>query len=403
MEEAEKSMSITKDKLTNYDVSLRKINISENNESNFNPDILKKFTYSRYVSLFRQDFDMQNLEKWSELICQKSPKRRCYHVSFIYKDFLYVLAGMDINEGKMNDLFRVNINLNSENFLKWEEVTVSGSHPSELSYLQGALDFEGGKFYIFGGENIYQRYPNDLFIFDIEKKNFVKKTFEETVIPGMTGHTLNYHPETHSLVLFGGFAKGAYLNAVYVYDIEANSWSKINPQEESSINNEHNESDVNHDNSTNNRPNTNNTYRDINNNDYPCGRMLHSATINNDYLYVFGGKTGDGIYLNDLWRFSLFSKTWEKVKVEGEVPKGRSGHTMANCESLIYIFGGKVGDLQERNEFWKFDVDKNSFALIHDTMLEQHVESQNDVSIAYKEGYSKKITRSNFKFTLLLI
>lgn len=390
MEEAEKSMSITKDKITNYDVSLRKINISEHNESNISPDILKKFTFSRYVSLFRQDFDMQNLEKWSELICQKSPKRRCYHISFIHKDYLYVFAGMDINEGKMNDLFRVNLNLNSENFLKWEEVTVSGSHPSELSYLQSALDSENNKLYIYGGENIYQRYPNDLFIFDIEKKNFVKKTFEESVIPGMTGHTLNYHPETHSLILFGGFAKGAYLNAVYIYDIETNSWTKINAHENNS--NKNNESSENND----NRLNTNNTYKDINSNDYPCGRMLHSSTINNDNLYIFGGKTGDGIYLNDFWRFSIFSKTWEKIKVDGEIPKGRSGHTMVSCENCIFIFGGKVGDLQERNEFWKFDVDKNSFALIHDTMLEQHVDSQNDVSIAYKD-YSKKLTRSIFQ------
>lgn len=397
MEEAEKSMSITKDKITNYDVSLRKINISEHNESNINPDILKKFTFSRYVSLFRQDFDMQNLEKWSELICQKSPKRRCYHASFIFKDFLYVFAGMDINEGKMNDLFRVNLNLNSENFLKWEEVTVSGTHPSELSYLQGALDPEGGKFYVFGGENIYQRYPNDLFILDIEKRTFTKKSFDENVIPGMTGHTLTYHPETHSLALFGGFAKGAYLNIVYVYDIEANSWSKVAAGAPENANENNAEISNNESADNNNRLNTNNTHKEINNNDFPCGRMLHSAIIHNDHLYVFGGKTGDGIYLNDFWRFSLFSKAWEKIRVDGEVPKGRSGHTMVSCESCIYIFGGKVGDLQERNEFWKFDVEKNSFAIVHDTMLEQHVDSQNDISVAYKD-YSKKMTRSNYLF-----
>ncbi len=396
MEEAEKSLSITKDKITNYDISLRKINISENNESNVNADLLKKFTFSRYVSLFRQDFDMQNLEKWSELICQKSPKRRCYHVSFIYKDFLYVFAGMDINEGKMNDLFRVNLNINFENFLKWEEVTVSGAHPSELSYLQGALDSESGKFYIFGGENIYQRYPNDLFIFDIEKSTFTKKSFDESIIPGMTGHTLSYHAETHSLAIFGGFAKGAYLNVVYLYDIEANSWSKVAaPQQENE--NDNNDNINNNESRLENNNRLNNTHKDINNPDYPCGRMLHSAAINNDYLYVFGGKTGDGIYLNDFWKLSLFSKTWEKIRVDGEVPKGRSGQTMVSSDTFIYIFGGKVGDLQERNEFWKFDVEKNAFTIVHDTMLEQHVDSQNDVSVLFKD-HSKKISRSKINF-----
>lgn len=373
MEEAERSMSFTKDKMTNYDNSLRKINVSENNDS-WNQDALRRFSYSRYVSLFRQDFDMQNLEKWSELICRKSPKRRCYHVSFIYKDYLYVFAGMDINEGKMNDLFSVNLNSSAEDFLKWQEVTLSNKNPSELSYHQGALDSENGKFYIFGGENIYQRYPNDLLILDLEKKSWSKKCFDENKIPGMTGHSLNFHLETSTLAVFGGFAKGVYLNDVYIYNIQLNEWSQYNfsgnPEEINKGENKGSASGI------------------------PIGRMLHSSAILNNNLYIFGGKTGDGIYLNDLWSFNLFSKSWQKINVAGEIPKGRSGHTMIGSDNSIYIFGGKVGDLLERNEFWKYEADRNQFTLIHDTMLEQHSDSQNDISIAYKD-YSKKLSRSN--------
>jgi len=363
MEEVEKSMNMSKEK-TMFENSTRKINISENNNSNIQDDIMRKFTQSRYVSLFRQDFDMMNLEKWSELICQKSPKRRCYHCSFVYKDYLYIFAGMDINEGKMNDLFKVNLNKNSEDFLKWQEVNIHNSNPSELSYLQGALDAESGKYYCFGGENIFQRYPNELNILDLERKSWSKKTFDESKIPGMTGHSLQYHSETHSLIVFGGFAKGVYLNQIYIYDISGNSWSVVKPDEN-------------------------------NKKDFPCGRMLHSSVIINDYLYIFAGKTGDGIYLNDMWRFNLFSQIWEKIKLTGEVPKGRSGHTMTCFENNLYIFGGKVGDLQERNEFWKFDVESNCFSLIHDTMLEQHSDSQNDISIN-KDISIKKVKSKKF-------
>ncbi len=383
MEEIEKSISFSKDKITNYDKSALKLNVSENNlnESSFSPEILKKFGYSRYVSLFRQDFDIQNLDNWSEFICQKSPKRRCYHVSFIYKDYLYIFAGMDINEGKMNDIFRVNLNVNSESFLKWEEVVVSNRincNVSELSNLQGALDEENGKFYFFGGENIYLRYPNDLCIYDIEKREFTKKMFDENIIHGMTGHTLNYHQETHSLVVFGGFAKGSYSNVIYTYDIESNTWLKNDPND-------------------NNDSNLVDDDRKINKLKYPCGRMLHTAIILNDYLYIFGGKTGDGIYLNDFWRFSLFSKHWEKVNVEGEIPKGRSGHTMISQDNIIYIFGGKVGDLLERNEFWKYDLNSKNFNIIHDTMLEQHMDNQIDPNIAFRD-LTRKLSRSKNDF-----
>lgn len=360
MDDAEKSMNVSKEKITTFDNSIRKINNSEN-DSYMNQDILKKFSYSRYVSLFRQDFDMSNLEKWSELICQKSPKRRCYHVSFNYKEYLYIFAGMDINEGKMNDLFRVSMNPSNENFLKWEEVTIPNGNPNELSYLQGALDEETGKFYIFGGENVYQRYPNDLFILDLEKKNWEKKTFKEEIIFGLTGHSLNYHNDSNSLFMFGGFAKGVYLNEVFVYDIKQNLWNKINYEQ--------------------------------NIKNLPIGRMLHASTILNNSLYIYGGKTGDGIYLNDIWKFDLDLRTWEEILVEGEVPKGRSGHSLICHENSLYIFGGKVGDLQERNEFWKFDTERKVFSLIHDTMLEQHSDPSNDISIALKD-ISKKQNKS---------
>ena len=102
-----------------------------------------------------------------------------------------------------------------------------------------------------------------------------------------------------------------------------------------------------------------------------------------------------------MWRFNLFSQIWEKIKLTGEVPKGRSGHTMTCFENNLYIFGGKVGDLQERNEFWKFDVESNCFSLIHDTMLEQHSDSQNDISIN-KDISIKKVKSKKF-FSQFLI
>jgi len=85
----------------------------------------------------------------------------------------------------------------------------------------------------------------------------------------------------------------------------------------------------------------------------------------------------------------------------GEVPNGSCGHPMSCVVNNLYIFGGKVGDLQERNEFWKFDVESNCFSLIHDTMLEQHSDSQNDISIN-KDISIKKVKSKKF-FSQFLI
>ena len=70
---------------------------------------------------------------------------------------------------------------------------------------------------------------------------------------------------------------------------------------------------------------------------------------------------------------------------------------MTAFENSLYVFGGKVGDLQERNEFWVYDSEKNSFSLIHDTMLEQHGDSQNDISFQNKDVSIRK-NKSKFFF-----
>lgn len=42
----------------------------------------------------------------------------------------------------------------------------------------------------------------------------------------------------------------------------------------------------------------------------------------------------------------------------------------------IYIFGGKTGNIHETNELWLFDIQKLSFSIIHDTLLEQYSEKE---------------------------
>jgi hypothetical protein len=36
-------------------------------------------------------------------------------------------------------------------------------------------------------------------------------------------------------------------------------------------------------------------------------------------LYIFGGET-ESFYLNDLWAFSLTTKTWEQRSMKGDMP-----------------------------------------------------------------------------------
>jgi hypothetical protein len=86
----------------------------------------------------------------------------------------------------------------------------------------------------------------------------------------------------HSLVLiddlflvFGGQDNGALTKAIYIFDIQDFHWEKLE-------------------------------YKDKG----PSPRTLHAAVAIEQEMYIHGGKDEKGVPLNDLWRFSLSTRSW---------------------------------------------------------------------------------------------
>jgi N-acetylneuraminic acid mutarotase len=242
---------------------------------------------------------------------------------------------MDLDEGKMNEFNRINLSNITE--AKWEKVETLGAKPESSAFFAGVLVDD--IFYLFGGENMVGEGTNNLYIYNINDNKWEKRIFIEKDMISLVGHTLNYYKPNNSLITFGGFYKGVYLNDIYYYEIKNNQWNKEIYKLETKL---------------------------------PIGRINHTTNTINNFIYIFAGKTKDGVMLSDMWRFNLDSKIWEEIKLNNDIPRGRSGHTSINFKNSLYIFGGKVGNIQETNELWKFDLNSNSFILLHDSMLEQH-------------------------------
>lgn len=70
--------------------------------------------------------------------------------------------------------------------------------------------------------------------------------------------------------------------------------------------------------------------------------MLFMPTLS--ILLIFGGKStphaGQEVFLNDVHLLRVDILHWNSVKVFGDLPCARSGHTMEAVGSRIYIFGG---------------------------------------------------------------
>ena len=311
-------------------------------------------------------------KNWKEKRVLNPPKRRSFHTSCIYDNFLYIFGGKDITEGKLSDIMR--LNLNEEESPKWEQVIPNeGKTLEPLAYHTGTLI--GDEYYIIGGSNVFLRQSPFIYIYNLKENNLEKIKLEkndknEDLICYLTMHTANYYEQRNEIILFGGYSDGNILNKIFRFNLDSHEIKAQKVQNEENI---------------------------------PEARIGHAAFIFQDFLYIFGGSIQDGNLLNDLWKFDLNNYSWENILENNKfnesdlsVPSPRSGHALfhlSNEDNTVYIFGGKIGNFQEGNDLWQYDISSNKFKLIHDTILEQY--SSEEMEEFLKEKNAKKKNKEN--------
>jgi hypothetical protein len=85
----------------------------------------------------------------------------------------------------------------------------------------------------------------------------------------------------------------------------------------------------------------------------PVPREGHAASMVDDVMYIFGGRTEEGADLGDLAAFRIASRRWYTFQNMGPSPSPRSGHSMTAVGKSIVVVGGEpstatstVNDLQ---------------------------------------------------------
>jgi len=73
-------------------------------------------------------------------------------------------------------------------------------------------------------------------------------------------------------------------------------------------------------------------------------------------LYLFGGQDENNDTLNDLWMFCLTKRRWSEVEQRGQIPPGRSGHTLNLHNNHLLLFGGILEVTKESNSLYVFDI-----------------------------------------------
>ncbi|KAI1290869.1 Host cell factor 1 [Halotydeus destructor] len=277
---------------------------------------------------------------------------------------LLVFGGM-VEYGKYsNELYELQAS-------KWEWKRLKPRAPKTGPYpcprLGHSFTLFGDKIFLFGGlandsddpKNNIPRYLNDLYILQMKAFSNVLQ-WDQPVVHGQPpppreSHTaVAYESSTGKrLIIYGGMS-GCRLGDLWQLDMESMTWSKpilYGPQ--------------------------------------PLPRSLHSATLINNKMYVFGGwvplvvdsesriglggAAGPGTHekewkcTNTLATLNLDTMTWDLVtneSFEDSVPRARAGHCAVGISTRLYIWSGRDGYRKAWNnqvcckDLWYLETDK---------------------------------------------
>jgi N-acetylneuraminic acid mutarotase len=105
----------------------------------------------------------------------------------------------------------------------------------------------------------------------------------------------------------------------------------------------------------------------------------HTAVLNGDSIYVFGGVSGpensqNTRFHNNIYRLNGLTNEWSIVKETNKI-KGRCGHAAVNYEHYMYIFGGSYSHGESKTymrDFSRFDFYTNTWEVLNERIPDQN-------------------------------
>ncbi|XP_077985026.1 multiple epidermal growth factor-like domains protein 8 [Glandiceps talaboti] len=259
------------------------------------------------------------------------PSGRYSHTMVGYQDSLVVFGGVLEDNTLSNHLWLFNTTT-----LHWIRLAESSLfHPPGLGDHTACL-VDDQYLYIFGGHSSSAHFTSKMYRYNLHlpDTDWEKVEYRGGMISGLavTGHSMVYHPESRSLVVYGGYkpqfarnsARSDHLMAFHVDYLYWAMWE----------------------------------YTAKDDDDVPSDRALHSANIMGNYMVVYGGnthahQTNEKCYDDDIYYYHLGCHKWvDKADVTNDFTgqvhhdpgRGRFGHATAVRDgSTLLISGGYNG------------------------------------------------------------
>jgi uncharacterized protein (TIGR03437 family) len=199
-----------------------------------------------------------------------------------------------------------------------------------------AYDTQGRQIFLFGGQDISPL--NDLWMYSLDRRQWVQVQVTGTIPSARFGHTLLFDPVRRRLILFGGQA-GIFFSDTWAFDITAGIWRQLSPDDAG-----------------------------------PSRRYGHSAIYETarDRIVISHGFTDAGRF-DDTWAFDLRTNSWSNLSPAANRPLRRCLHHASYdpASGRMYLYGGcasgfgpcPLGDL------WAFDFNRNQWTEITSSVI----------------------------------
>lgn len=215
---------------------------------------------------------------------------------------------------------------------RWSTLETSGGGPGPLGRAVGALDASRDRLVVFGGRNQDRVNQDATWALDLGTLEWTQLANPGARPPARINATMVYDAARDRMILFGGNLGNPLMEdpdqSTWALDLATNSWSEIpfagTP---------------------------------------PASRYYHSAAIDGDAMYVFGGQVDFIRYLNDVYALDLTSDRWSRVRGGGaDAPPTRFGATLAASEGrLVLVAGHDATALGNMNDLWSLDIATTSW------------------------------------------
>lgn len=92
-------------------------------------------------------------------------------------------------------------------------------------------------------------------------------------------------------------------------------------------------------------------------NEIPTARVgARMVLINEKTLLLHNGHDTDNEKLQDMWKYDLTTNVWQQVEQKGDVPPGRSGHTLVKYKDVLFLYGGILEITKESEDMYAYHI-----------------------------------------------